>query len=314
MRSLAACRMNSGTVDLREVMVHMLEVAGDLRRKRHGRVGADHQLVGVGFGRHGLEDMQEVTVEEQPEVDEVGPRLGGVALARDPELLLVAGKLEARSELRAHPALLVVAGRVDQMAKDLLLRPARGIGLAGGDRFRDVHEAVRRRGEQKLKPRHGLLHRRTTLTVPVLLALSAARITSRCSPLVRPARSRTNFSRGESITPSAASIGIQALASSEYSQRRSELAASAASHSTCAVAPSRRTVPMVSTGGVLSIITGELTSVASRAEAGGLASRSLAITRKKYLPSASTSASKVSELSCMLERSTFHCDSSSPRK
>ena len=42
---------------------------------------------------------------------------------------------------------------------------------------------------------------------------------------------------------------------------------------------------MVSKGGVLSIITGPLTRVASRAEAGGLASQS-AMTRKKYLPSA----------------------------
>src|ERR1019366_1466567 len=66
------------------------------------------------------------------------------------------------------------------------------------------------------------------------------------------------------------SIGTQLLASSEYSQRRRALAASLASHSTWAVAPERRTAPRGTTGGVLSIITGALTRVASRAEAGGL--------------------------------------------
>jgi hypothetical protein len=110
-------------------------------------------------------------------------------------------------------------------------------------------------------------------------------------------RSRTNFSFWESITPSTDSIGTQLLASSEYSQRRKALALSLVSHSTWAVAPERRTSPMVRVGGVLSIITGALTRVASRAEAGGLASRSLAMTRKKYFPSDRTSASKVMELS-----------------
>src|SRR6516165_8589072 len=74
-------------------------------------------------------------------------------------------------------------------------------------------------------------HRRITLATPVLLALSAARMTTRCSPAASPFRSRTNFSRSESMTPSAASMGIQPAASSEYSQRRSGDAASAASHS-----------------------------------------------------------------------------------
>ena len=44
------------------------------------------------------------------------------------------------------------------------------------------------------------------------------------------------------------------MASSEYSQRRSGEAASRASNSSSAVAPVRRTGPMVTTGGVLSIM------------------------------------------------------------
>src|ERR1022692_3899074 len=77
----------------------------------------------------------------------------------------------------------------------------------------------------------GFGHLRITLATPVLLALSAARITRRCSPGESPVRSRANFSLWESITPSTDSIGTQLLASSEYSQRRSALARSLASHS-----------------------------------------------------------------------------------
>src|ERR1022692_2932322 len=95
----------------------------------------------------------------------------------------------------------------------------------------------------------GFGHLRITLATPVLLALSAARITRRCSPGESPVRSRANFSLWESITPSTDSIGTQLLASSEYSQRRSALARSLASHSTWAVAPLRRTSPSVTMGG-----------------------------------------------------------------
>ena len=63
---------------------------------------------------------------------------------------------------------------------------------------------------------------------------------------------------------------------------------------------------MVREGGVLSIITGALVNWASRALAGGLDSRSDATTRKKYLPSARISASKVMELSCRSVRSSIH--------
>src|SRR5215471_5954587 len=266
------------------MMLHVIEVAGGQRAKRHRVMAADYKLVRQHVVRHGLHDVQQVAVEQQPQVHQIAPRLGRVALAGNPELLLVIGELQARNELRAHETLMIVARRVDQVAEDLFLRPARRIGLGRGIGLGDVGQSMRRPDEHRLEARDGLLHFRTTLTVPVLFALSAARITSRCSPGARPARSSENFSRGESITPSTDSIGTQVFASSEYSQRRSGLVASAASHSMCAFAPSRRVTPTVRTGGVLSIITGELTSVASRADAGGLLSRSLAITRKKYFP------------------------------
>src|SRR2546422_8712897 len=107
-----------------------------------------------------------------------------------------------------------------------------------------------------------------------------------------------NFSCGESTTPSADSTGIQLPASTEYSPRRNGEAASAASNSISTTAADFLGVPGVTTGGVLSIKTGELTSSVSRAEAGGLASRSEASTRKKYLPSANASPSAAKVFSC----------------
>src|SRR5438876_253197 len=102
----------------------------------------------------------------------------------------------------------------------------RGVALRDGEQSRRrVFKNGRELGQD-------IGHLSTTLATPVLLALSAARITSRCSPGVRPVKSSVNFSRSESITPSADSTGTQPLASSEYSQRRRALALSAASHST----------------------------------------------------------------------------------
>src|SRR5665647_1102961 len=197
---------------------------------------------------------------------------------------------------------MIVRGGIDQVAEQFLLRPAIRIGFARNGVVRQIEQARRHRVQHFFQACDGSCHLKITLATPVLFALSATRMTNRCSPVESPLKSRANFSLCESITPSTDSIGTQLLASSEYSQRRRALARSLASHSTWAVAPVRRTAPRVTTGGVLSIITGALTSVASRAEAGGLASRSLAMTRKKYLPSARTSASKVMELSWVPER------------
>src|SRR5262245_42757509 len=111
---------------------------------------------------------------------------------------------------------MVVASRIDQMAENLLLRPAAGGASRRSLLFGD-------RGQPRRRGIHCFAqsHFNTTLASPVLLALSAARTTSRCSPGASPARSRTKRSRMESITPSEVSIGTQLEASSEYSQRRS---------------------------------------------------------------------------------------------
>src|ERR1017187_8585816 len=299
------------------MLIKVAKIVDRQRFEGHGGASSDHQLVRQHLGRHRLQHVHQVAIEQQPEVDQIWPGCGGVSLGGHPELLFIAREFQERRALRTHESLVVVGGGIDQVAEDLFLRPAIGGGFEGHGVVGEIGQA-RGHGFQQLfeagDGSDGVGHLRITLATPVLLALSAARITSRCSPGERPVRSRANFSFWESITPSTDSMGTQLLASSEYSQRRRALAASLASHSTWAVAPERRTAPRVTTGGVLSIITGALTRVASRAEAGGLASRSLAITRKKYLPSASTSASKVMELSWVPERSSFHWVSSSPRK
>src|ERR1035437_6660032 len=299
---------------LRQMIVQVAQIVGDQRFECHRGASADHAFVRQHRGRHRLHHVQQVTIEQQPKVDQIGPGFGGVRLGGHPELLFVLREFQARSALRAHEPLVVVGGGIDQVAEDLFLRPAIRGGLVRGGVVREIGQALGHGLQQFFETGDCGGHLRITLATPVLLALSAARITRRCSPGERPFRSRANFSLWEPITPSTDSIGTQLLASSEYSERRRALARSLASHSTWAVAPVRRTSPRVTTGGVLSIITGALTSVASRAEAGGLASRSLAMTRKKYLPSARTSASKVMELSWVLERSSFHWVSSSPRK
>src|ERR1035438_7707075 len=299
------------------MLIQVAKIIDGQRFQRHRGASVDDALVRKHRGRHRLHHVHQVAIEQQPEVDQIGPWRGGVSLGGHPELLFIAREFQARGALRAHEPLVVVGGGIDQVAEDLFLRPAVGRGLEGRGFVRDIGQTLGHGSQQLFETgdgSDGIGHLRITLATPVLLALSAARITSRCSPGESPVRSRANFSFWESITPSTDSIGTQLLASSEYSQQRKALAASLASHSTWAVAPERRTSPRVSVGGVLSIITGALTRVAARAEAGGLASRSLAITRKKYLPSARTSASKVMELSGGLERSTFHWVSSSPRK
>src|SRR5437588_11277219 len=122
-----------------------------------------------------------------------------------------------------------------------------------------------------------------------------------------------NFSRGESITPSSDSSGVQGPASTEYSQRVIGDAESTASKATSKPVAVLRGGAGETTGGVLSIRTGELISSVSRATPGGLTSRSDATTRKIYLPSASASPSTENVFSCMLALRSFHSRSPSPR-
>src|SRR5581483_7593025 len=78
--------------------------------------------------RHAAGDMQKVRVVGPPQVDQVAPPGRLVALDAHPLLLLVAGEVLPRSELAPHEALVVVRGRVDQVADDLLPGPAFGGG------------------------------------------------------------------------------------------------------------------------------------------------------------------------------------------
>src|ERR1035437_8892984 len=263
------------------MMVYVAEVVGNQRFECYRGASADHAFVRQHLGRHRLHNVQQVTIEQQPEVDQIGPGFRDVRLGGHPELLFILREFQARGALRAHEPLVVVGGGIDQVAEGLFLRPAIRGGLVRGDLVRDIGQTLGHGLRQLFEMGDCGGHLRITLATPVLLALSAARITSRCSPGESPLRSRANFSLWESITPATDAIGPQLLAPSEYAQRRRALARSLASHAMWAVAPLRRTSPRVTMGGVLSIITGALTSVTSRAEAGGLASRSLAMTRKK---------------------------------
>lgn len=72
--------------------------------------------------------MQQVRVVGTPQVDQVGPPGRLVALDAHPLLLLVAGEVLPGGNLTPDEALVVVRGRVDQVADDLLLGPAFGGG------------------------------------------------------------------------------------------------------------------------------------------------------------------------------------------
>src|SRR5262249_6523209 len=78
--------------------------------------------------RHAPGDVEQVRVERPPEVDQVGPAGRLVALDADPLLLLVAGEVLPGSDLAPDEALVVVRGRVDQVAEDFFPRPPFGSG------------------------------------------------------------------------------------------------------------------------------------------------------------------------------------------
>jgi hypothetical protein len=80
--------------------------------------------------RHALRNMEQMRVVGPPQVDQVGPPSRLVALEADPPLLLVGGEILSRGDLPPHEALVVVGGRVDQVADDLLPGPAWGRGAA----------------------------------------------------------------------------------------------------------------------------------------------------------------------------------------
>src|SRR5262245_40862372 len=112
---------------------------------------------------------------------------------------------------------MVVRCRIDQVADDLFGRPSALRRAARRVPVRQADEAPGRTLQKSGERIERFCHRRTLFATPLLLALSDARMTSRCSPGGTPVSWRTNFSRSESITPSAASTGTQLAASSEYS-------------------------------------------------------------------------------------------------
>src|SRR5450755_41750 len=193
-------------------MVEMVQVARDEDWERHRGLPADCTFVGPCGLRNVPDDVQQVAVEQQPKVDDVGPSLRAVALDRNPGFLPVSRKINARFDQGAHNALMVVGGGIDEVAEDLLLRPTARPRLPRRLRVRDLSQALRNGLEDGGKTVGLVLHLRITLATPVLLAESAARITMRCSPGAKPVRSSANFSRMESITPSAASTGTQPAA------------------------------------------------------------------------------------------------------
>src|SRR5271165_750216 len=152
---------------------------------------------------------------------------------------------------------------------------------AGPDAFRDSfgpgeNQQDRRGSDNPNENRY----RSTVFANPALPPLSNTRTTNKCSPGLTPSNTMWKSSRGPSVTPSAASTGIQGPASSEYSQRRSGEVWSAASASTSTCRSVRRGAESFTTGGVLSISTGADVCSASLAYSRAFEGRSEATTRK----------------------------------
>ena len=117
-------------------MVEVRDVVFD--QERQG-VGLAFKLPGVPERRRidVFDRMREMPVQRRPELAKLGPRQQVIALHTSPAVLLVARQIERGRELQAHDALLVVHGRVAQVAKRDLEAPLaggrRGGGGLGGD-------------------------------------------------------------------------------------------------------------------------------------------------------------------------------------
>src|SRR2546421_12097635 len=73
------------------------------------------------FLRHTLGDVKKVGVVCPPEVNQVAPSSSLVVLDADPRLLVITWEILSTSNLTPHEALMIVRGRVNQVADDLLL-------------------------------------------------------------------------------------------------------------------------------------------------------------------------------------------------
>src|SRR5262249_15582156 len=68
--------------------------------------------------------MEQMGVVRSPEVNQVIPSGALVLLDADPPLLIVAWKILPLGKLPTHKALVIIRGRVDQVAEDFFLRPS----------------------------------------------------------------------------------------------------------------------------------------------------------------------------------------------
>ena len=95
------------------------------------------------------DDVCQVTVVRVPEAQEIGPRAILAVLALHPVVLRV-WRERQRALLRAHESLMVVGGRVDQVADHLLGGPLVRCQLSRSFGFRDPPQ-LRERGLQILQ-------------------------------------------------------------------------------------------------------------------------------------------------------------------
>src|SRR2546423_1763007 len=112
---------------LLQMVLEMADVIFDDKAERHRLAAADRAGNVELVGRNAYDDAQQVQVVGLPERDQIAPRGIGVAVALDPGFLLIAGKGVRAVELGANESLVVVGGRIDEVAEQLFARPlARG--------------------------------------------------------------------------------------------------------------------------------------------------------------------------------------------
>jgi hypothetical protein len=71
-------------------MFHVIHVAIDHLGERHGGLAADGAWMGECRLRDVLYDVQQVTIEQKPQVHEIGPRFAPIMLDGHPGFLLIA--------------------------------------------------------------------------------------------------------------------------------------------------------------------------------------------------------------------------------
>src|SRR5262245_49334605 len=144
--------------DLLQVMVEVADVVLHVVAQHEGLVLARADPVLVAARGHLRHHVQQVAIVGAPQLDDRLPRLLGVLLHGDPSLLLVGREVDLLGELAAHEALVVVAGRVHEVAEDLLGAPFPGGGAAAGVRLRDREELRWNPVKDGLQPGECLLH------------------------------------------------------------------------------------------------------------------------------------------------------------